>query len=66
MDSAGRQLTCARDLLQLLFQLTPLYLEEPFSAGGGLSEDDFLRGLPLLDTLKADPSAAISRAQSVR
>ena len=50
-----RRRTWARHLLQLLFQLTPLYLEEPFSAAGWLSCEDFLRGLPLLRVLP--PSA---------
>ena len=48
------QRTWALHLLQLLFQLTPLYFEEPFMVGDWMSPDDFLRGLPLLS---ADPSA---------
>jgi hypothetical protein len=44
----------ALHLLQLLFQLTPLYFEEPFIIGDGLPPDNFLRGLLFLT---ADPSA---------
>ena len=54
-DGSLRQRTWARHLLQLLFQLTPRYLEEPLFAAGWLSCEDFLRGLPLLRVLP--PSA---------
>ena len=55
VDGSQTWRTCARHLLQLLFQLTPRYLEEPFIAAGWLSCEDFLRGLPLLRVLP--PSA---------